>query len=299
MLQRKREQMLASGAQAASPLFSPEALRRAWQVIRRNGTTPGVDRVSQRDFERALNHNLAALGEELSSGVYEPLPVKQVLVPKGNGDWRPLAIWALRDRIAQRVVHEYLLAHLEPVFLDCSYGFRPGRSVKEAVEAVVEAREAGRRWVVEADIEDCFGSLDPRHIAAQVRTQVPDRVVVDLIEKWLRANIANPTGKRPARAAASQGGVITPLLANLYLHSFDVQMQRQARHSTLVRFADDFVILCQRQVEAERALAIARQALRRLRLRLNVQKTRVVHFDAGFKFLGVFFLRDEVFPLNP
>ncbi|MBN1814840.1 MAG: group II intron reverse transcriptase/maturase [Anaerolineae bacterium] len=280
-------------------LFSPEAMRRAWQVIRHNGTTPGVDRVSQREFERHLDRNLEALRQELISGTYEPLPVKRVLVPKAGGDWRPLAIWALRDRVAQRVVHEYLLAHLEPVFLDCSYGFRPGRSTRDAADAIVAAREAGRRWVVDADIEDCFGSLDSRRIVTQVRAQVPDRAVVDLIVKWLGANIANPAGKRSAHAAASQGGVITPLLANLYLHAFDLQMQRQVRHNTLVRFADDFIVLCQQQREAERALSVARHALRRLRLRLNPYKTRIVHFDEGFKFLGFFFLRDEVFPLNP
>lgn len=280
-------------------LFSPEAMHRAWQVIRRNGTTPGIDRVSQRDFARHLDRNLEVLRHELVTGSYEPLPVKRVLVPKGNGGWRPLAIWALRDRVAQRVVHEILLGYLEPVFLDCSYGFRPGRAVQDAVNAVIAARDAGRRWVVDADIEDCFGSLDPRRMVAQVRAYVPHAVVVALIEKWLRAHVANPAGRRPARAAASQGGVITPVLANLYLHPFDLQMQRRARHNTLVRFADDFVILCGKQAEAERALAVAQQTLRTLRLRLNPHKTRLASFDGGFRYLGYFFLRDEVFPLNP
>jgi len=278
-------------------LFSPEALRRAWQVVRRNGAAPGVDQVTVRRFERHLDRNLAQLRQELMDGTYEPLPVKRVLVPKPKGGLRPLAIWTLRDRVAQRVVHDTLVPILEPVFLDCSYGFRPGRSVADAVQAMIEARDAGRRWVVDADIEDCFGSLERRRLMRQVREWVPEPPVVALIEKWLRAQIYNPARGQPATAAASQGGVITPLLANLYLHPFDVRINRVVPWGTLVRFADDFVILCRRRRQAEVAWAAARQALGQLGLRLNPRKTRLVHFDEGFKFLGVFFLRNEHFTL--
>ncbi len=231
------------------------------------------------------------------NGSYEPLPVQRVLVPKPKGGLRPLAIWTLRDRVAQRVVHDYLVPIVEPRFLDCSYGFRPGRSVKDAVRAVTGARDAGRRWVVDADIEDCFGSLDRRRLMKQVRAWVSEPVVVTLIEKWFRARVYNPARGQPAVAAASQGGVITPLLANLYLHPFDEQITRVVSWGTPVRFADDFVILCRRRREAESALAAARQALGRMGLRINERKTRVVYFDEGFKFLGVFFLRNEHFYL--
>jgi len=278
-------------------LFSPEALRRAWQVVRRNGATPGVDRVTIRRFERELDANLARLGEELTGGIYEPLPVRRVLVPKVHGGLRPLAVWTLRDRVAQRAVHDHLVPILEPHFLDVSYGFRPGRSVADAVQAVVGARDAGRRWVVDADIEDCFGSLDHQTLMEQVRAWVREPAVVRLIEQWLRARVYNPARGLPTTAAASQGGVITPLLANLYLHAFDVRVTRTVPYGTLVRFADDFVILCRRRRGARAALEAARQALGRLRLRLNPHKTQVVHFDQGFKFLGVFFLRNEYFYL--
>lgn len=292
-----RRKRTKEGKMQAEALFSPEALRRAWQIVRRNGATPGVDRVTIRQFERNRDRNLAQLRQELVGGIYEPLPVQRVLVPKSRGGLRPLAIWTLRDRVAQRVVHDHLVPILEPHFLDCSYGFRPGRSVADAVQAVVEARDTGRRWVVDADIEDCFGSLDPRRLVKQARAWVPEPLVVGLIEKWLRARVYNPARGQPATAAASQGGVITPLLANLYLHSFDVQVTNVASYGTLVRFADDFVILCRRRREAGTALAVARQALGRVRLRLNPHKTRLVHFDQGFKFLGVFFLRNEHFYL--
>jgi RNA-directed DNA polymerase len=291
---RKRHEDEAGGAQA---LFSPEALQRAWQVVRRNGAAPGVDRVTIRRFERDLDRNLNRLREELLSGTYEPHPVQRVLVPKPKGGLRPLAIWTLRDRVAQRVVHDHLMPIVDRHFLDCNYGFRPGRSVDDAVQAVIKAREANRRWVVDADIEDCFGSLDQRRLVKQVRKWTREPVVLTLIEMWLRARVYNPARGQPATAAASQGGVITPLLANLYLHSFDVQVTRTVPYGTLVRFTDDFVILCRRRREAEAALAAARQALGRLRLQINPHKTQLVHFDQGFKFLGVFFLRNEHFYL--
>ena len=256
-----------------------------------------MDRVTIRRFERNLEENLAQLREELASGSYEPLPVRRVLVPKPKGGLRPLAIWTLRDRVAQRVVHDYLVPIVESRFLDCSYGFRPGRSVADAVQAVTSGRDAGKHWVVDADIEDCFGSLNHRRLMKQVCAWVPELVVVTLIEKWLRARIYNPVRGQPAIAAASQGGVITPLLANLYLHSFDVQVNQTVSYGTLIRFADDFVILCRRRREAEKALKSAQQALGQLRLQLNPYKTRLVHFDQGFKFLGVFFLRNEHFQL--
>lgn len=294
----KDRQLIAKASPAQSEeLFSPEALRRAWRVIRHNGPTPGVDRVTIRQFEQNLASNLAGLRNQLSRGTYEPLPVRRVMVPKRDGGLRPLAIWTLRDRVAQRAVHDYMLPILEPRFLDCSYGFRPGRSVADAVQAMIEARDGGRRWVVDADIEDCFGSLDCRLLMKQVRKWVPEQAAVRLIEKWLRASVHNPARGQPATAAASQGGVITPVLSNVYLHAFDLRVTRRARHASLVRFADDFVILCRRRQEAERALAVAREALGRLKLRLNRRKTRVLHFDQGFKFLGVFFLRNEHFYL--
>jgi len=297
MILRRLRKRPDAGTPAPHTLFPPEALRRAWQTVRRNGATPGVDRVTIRRFERDLDRNLGQLRQELVDGTYKPLPVKRILVPKPRGGLRPLAIWSLRDRVAQRVVHDYLVPICEPRFLDCSYGFRPGRSVADAVQAVTGARDANRRWVVDADIQDCFGSLDRRRLMKHVRAWVDELTVIALIEEWLRARVYNPARGLPATAAASQGGVITPLLANLYLHSFDVRVTRIVSYGTLVRFADDYVILCRRRRGAQAALVAARQALGHLGLRLNPHKTRIVHFDHGFKFLGVFFLRNEHFYL--
>ncbi len=297
MLLRKRPRTAANVAERAA-LFSPEAMSRAWQSVRHNGPTPGVDGVTLRQFTQRLDRNLEELRCELEAGVYEPLPVKRILIPKKDGGLRPLAIWALRDRIAQRVVHDALVPLLEPLFLECSYGFRPGRAVADAVRAITAARDLGYRWVVDADIEDCFGSLDYRRMMAQVRAHVHSDVLVKLIDKWLNTRVQNPASGRRTKAATSQGGVITPVLANLYLHPFDVEITRRVSGGRLVRFADDFVILCRKRQEAASALSVAEQVLRRLRLQLNPRKTQVVHFDEGFSYLGVFFLRNEHFTLN-
>lgn len=297
MIHLWRRRRFRDSQEEAASIFSTEAMRRSWQSIRHNGSAPGVDRVTIRQFGRNLDENLAELREELVRETYEPRPVKRVLVPKPDGGLRPLAIWTLRDRIAQRVVHDYLVPIVEPRLLDCSYGFRPGRSVSDAVDSVLEARDSHKRWVVDADIKDCFGSLEGRILIKQVKSFVSEDAVVTLIEKWLHARVYNPVRGQPRVAMASQGGVITPLLANIYLHPFDAQVMSRAPYGTLVRFADDFVILCRRRQQVEMALATARQALGGIRLRLNKHKTRLVHFDEGFKFLGVFFLRNEHFYL--
>ena len=197
----------------------------------------------------------------------------------------------LRDRIAQRVVYNAIAPLFESMFLPCSFGFRPGRGVHAAVEAVIAHRDAGCRWVVDADIQDCFDSIDSRLLIQFIRDRVRDGRVLRLIRRWLKAEIMNSVTGRPTVAGTTQGGILSPLFANIYLHRFDTFMV--ARGHRLVRYADDFVVLCRRRAMAQRALQDARQGLARLRLRLNPHKTRIVRFDEGFKFLGVFFIRDE------
>ncbi len=267
-------------------LFSREALRRAWRSVRRSGPSPGSDGVTPGRFERDLDAELDRLRRDLLDGSYRPQPVIRFGIPKPSGKLRPVTVWALRDRVAQRAVHDYLAPQLDPLFLECSFGFRPGRSIEDAVRAVAEARDSNRRWVLDADITDCFGSIPPGLLMTQVRAAVPSVIVVKLVQTWLDT----PVFKRPReRAGVSQGGVISPLLANLYLHRFDQMALAALPETRLVRFADDFVILCRRRQEALWALSVARRSLANLRLALNADKTRVVHFDDGFTFLGVTF----------
>ncbi|MDW8318524.1 MAG: group II intron reverse transcriptase/maturase [Anaerolineae bacterium] len=293
----KRSSPRSAGAQRlreTHPAFGAEALRRAWQQVKANGGGPGVDGLDIAAFEAHLDAHLAALQTELCQGTYRPQPVRRVLIPKRNEGLRPLAIWTLRDRVAQRAVLNALEPIFEPQFLACSHGYRPGRSTQTASDAVVAARNEGLRWVLDADIQDCFDSIDPELLMQMLRRQVRDRHMLRLVELWLQARILSASGQVRA-AGAAQGGVLSPLLSNIYLHPFDVALTRQGLR--LVRYADDFVVLCRRRRDAEEAQAAAEAALQDLRLQLNPHKTRLVHFDQGFKFLGRFFVRDEVYEL--
>jgi group II intron reverse transcriptase/maturase len=251
-----------------------------------------VDGESIRSFESDLDAKLAELGRELETGAYQPRGVRRVFVPKPKEGLRPLAIWTLRDRVAQRAVHNYLEPAFESQFLDCSHGFRPGRSVQTAVSDVLAARDAGQRWVLDADIKDCFDEIRPDLLMRLVRDQVKDKVILRLLKAWLQARILDARGRSRA-AGTAQGGVLSPLLCNVYLHAFDEAVTKQGL--CLVRYADDLVALCRRRREAQAAGRVVQRELAKLHLNLNPHKTQVVHFDEGFKFLGVFFLRNEHF----
>lgn len=272
-------------------LFSPDSLRRAWLKVKAAGGGPGIDGVSLADFEARLESNLAALQAEVLSGRYRPQAVKRLLAPKSNGGLRPLALWTLRDKVVQRVVYDCIEPYFERQFLACSFGFRPGRNVGDVVKVITAHHEAHRRWVADIDIKNCFDSLDPHLTMQFVRQGVLDPFVLRLIEAWLKARVFNDLSGAGATAGASQGAVISPLLANIYLHQVDLQVTRQHYH--LIRYADDMLICCQRKAEAEEALQATAKALRHVRLELNPHKSRVVHFDEGFKFLGVFFLKHQ------
>ncbi|MEO8083271.1 MAG: reverse transcriptase domain-containing protein [Ardenticatenales bacterium] len=283
-----------SRAGAQSGAFSESALRRAWRRVQANGGGAGVDGVDIAAYEQRLDDELATLGHELRTGTYRPRPVRRIFVPKAGEGLRPLALWALRDRVAQRSVYDLMEPLFDGQFLTCSHGFRPGRSVQTAVRAVVAARDAGNGWVVDTDIKDCFDSLDSAILLALVKRRVKDRRLIDLVRRWLDVRVLDAHGRLVA-AGAAQGGSLSPLLCNIYLNAFD---QAMLRHGIpLVRYADDFVCLQPRRADAERALSLAGAELASLKLQLHPTKTRVVHFDDGFKFLGYFFVRREHYPL--
>lgn len=272
-------------------LFSMTALRRAWNQVRRSGKSAGTDSMTLDAFESRLNHELNRIRQQIINRTYEPQPVHQFFVPKKSGKLRPIQIWSIRDKVAQRVVVDYLTPILEELFLDCSFGFRPGRSVQQAVDAVTAFRDLGYLWVVDADINDCFGSIDLELLTGQVLAVVRNDVVVRLIQQWLHTPI---NGQGGTIAGVSQGGVISPLLANLYLHRFDQMMQASLPQSRLVRFADDFITLSTSEEIAVWSLDVARRSLENLKLRLNMRKTRIIHFDEGFAFLGYEFRDKQV-----
>jgi RNA-directed DNA polymerase len=277
-------------------LFSMDALRRAWLKVKAVGGGAGIDGVTIERFQKDLEANLQSLRAELLARRYRPQSVKRLLVPKPKGGLRPIALWTLRDKIVQRVVYDCLEPYFESQFLECSLGFRPGRGVADVIKAIVAHRNAHRRWVADIDIKQCFDSLDSNLVLRFVRQQVRDPLILRLIGAWLKARVFNDLSGLDALAGASQGAVISPLLANVYLHQVDLRLTRQGHH--LIRYADDLLIFCRRKQEAHQAMQATGAALQRVRLQLNPHKSRVVHFDQGFQFVGVFFLRNEYFYLE-
>jgi RNA-directed DNA polymerase len=278
--------------------FAPASLAEAWRKVRTNGGAPGPDKQSVEDFEHRLEQNLSDLGGELRSGRYRPQAALRVWLPKNGGepgDMRPISILNVRDRVVQRAAHAALAPFYEQRFLDCSYGFRESRGVKDAVAQVTRLRDAGLRWVVDGDIRKCFESLEHSVLLRLLERDLGDVRYVALIERWLRAGVLGAGGRRgPVEVqerGVSQGAAISPLLANVYLHEFDAAMSSARR--ALVRYADDWVILCRSQDEAERALEEARGALAKIKLIVNPHKTRITEFDAGWSFLGAFFVKSE------
>lgn len=275
--------------------FSGDAMRRAWTAVRANRGAAGADGATMTGFEKELDANLSRLRAELLDGSYRPQRVTQVLVPKAGDDWRPISLWAIRDRVAQRAVYNYLEGPFESRFLPCSHGFRPGRTTATAARAVEQARRSGARWVLDADIKDCFGSMDNRRLLALLASWRVPEPFIKLAGRWLRARVWNGwAGRR--EAGTSQGGVISPLLCNVYLHPFDEALQQ--RGLSLVRYADDFVVLARDERAIDRARSLAATELERLGLAIHPHKTRVTTFGEGFQFVGWFFVRDEMYQLR-
>ena len=376
------------------------SLMAAWRQVRANRGAAGIDQVTIQKFEAGLEGNLANLALALREDRYYSMPIRQVQIPKQDGGTRDLGIFTVEDRIAQRAVLDAVEPLFEPDFLDCSFGYRTGRSVQDAVARVEELKRMSNHWAVDADIQNFFGNLNHDLLMRFAEEKIGDRAVLRLIRMWLDAgqvgqdalpdplrrvvrlieqgddrlrmairSAADRLAKRAgwededfedgpyaascnsagallkqlgkdalvfvatnprlirkfsrakslalggaalvavsalpalARAIAGrrrvgvvQGGPISPLLANVYLHRFDREMTDSGYH--LVRYADDFVILCSSQGRAQHAMKVARGALQDLKLELSDRKTQVVCFEEGFQFLGYSFDRDGSYPIS-
>jgi RNA-directed DNA polymerase len=259
----------------------------AWRAVRRNRGAAGIDKVSIQMFEKHLAANLDRLMRELKQGTFVPLPARRVYIPKDarQTKFRPLGIPAVRDRVAQEVLRCLLSPIFEARFHDHSYGFRPGRSCHQAVEKVLELGRQGYRWVLDADISGFFDNLSHKALMAELSEVVADGNILRLIEKFLRAGVMEGGKFQPTQVGTPQGGVASPLLANIALNVLDWHLHELGYQ--LVRYADDFVVLCRSEHEAKEALAIVTQLLKdRLGLSLSAEKTKVTRFHEGFTFLG-------------
>jgi group II intron reverse transcriptase/maturase len=263
-----------------------ENLVDAWNDVRARHGAPGIDGVSVDRWGRTWEERLVNLRRQVLANTYRPAPLKRYDVPKTSGGYRHITCLTVTDKVLQRAVLNVLDARLDPLFLPCSYGYRKGRSTADAVEAICIWRDAGYRWVLDADIDECFDSLDHAVILDRLRARVSDAILLRLVEGWLQV------GRRdPDRALGIPlGAVISPLLCNLTLHELDVALTRAGYRP--IRYADDFVVLCRTEREARQAEQVSAKALARLRLRLEPQKTAVVPFRQGFDYLGVHFEGD-------
>jgi RNA-directed DNA polymerase len=282
----------------ADKTYAPANLDRAFEQVWRNGGSAGADQQTVAHFGRQEAAELARLHAQLGDGTYRPQPVRRVWIPKpGSKERRPLGIPAVRDRVVQAALRNVLEPIFETEFAEQSYGFRPGRGAKDALRRVDTLLKAGHHWVVDADLKSYFDTIPHERLLALVKARVADGRVLALVESFLRAGVLEEAkGWKPTECGTPQGGVISPLLANLYLDPFDHEMARAGWE--LVRYADDFVILCRSEAEAQAALSQVRAWVAAAGLSLHPEKTRIVQAaqPGGFDFLGYHFERGMKWP---
>lgn len=262
----------------------------AWAKVKANRGTGGVDGQSIEAFAEHLGPNLTAVWEECKAKTYRPKPVRRVYIPKPGkpGERRPLGIPAVRDRVVQQALLQVLEPVFEPMFLDCSFGFRPGRGAHMALDRVTQHLSEGYVWVVDCDLKGYFDTIPHDRLIDRVAERVADGSILRLIRAFLEAGVMEEGAVHRSVAGTPQGGVISPLLANIYLHPFDVLMTE--RGHKLTRYADDFVILCRSERAAKRVMASMKRYLEEeLGLVVHPEKSRVVHASEGFVFLGYLF----------
>jgi len=277
-------------------VYAPSTLRAAFARVRANRGAPGVDHVTVAMFEARLDANLAAVAETLQAGTYRPQPIRRHWIPKGPRERRPLGIPTVRDRVVQTALRLVLEPIFDATFAEHSYGFRPRRGAKDALRQVATLLRAGYRYVVDADLRAYFDTIPHAPLRARVASKVSDTRVLALVDAFLQQPIFEGLTQWTVDEGTPQGAVISPLLANLYLDPLDQTMAGAGY--AMVRYADDFVVLCRTAEDAEHALTAVRRWTDAAGLQLHPEKTHLVDMQqpGGFDFLGYHFERGHRWP---
>lgn len=267
-------------------VYKMKNLEMAWQRVRENKGVGGIDGQSIEAFEERIAENFNRLHEELKNNNYKPQPVRQKMIPKPGqpARLRPLGIPTIYDRGCQQALLNRLEPIFELVFDEANFGYRKGRSPKDALRKIWKELQDGYEWIVDADLKDYFGSIDHEKLMILVNQRVSDGRVLRLIKSILKAGCYAHGKQLPTEQGTPQGGVISPLLSNIFLTPFDCEMRRKGYR--LTRYADDWVVTCKTRSEAKSALSTARRILKKLGVTLSAEKSRIVHTRHGFEFLG-------------
>lgn len=262
-------------------------MHEAFRAVKRNRGAAGVDKVSVQMFQQNLDANLDKLMRELKDGSFRPVPLRRVHIPKGPGSTktRPLGIPTVRDRVAQEVLRRLLAPIFEPLFHENSYGFIPNRNCHMAIERVLELHQQGDLVVLDADIQGFFDQIPHSIIMQKVAAEIADGNILGLIERFLTAGVMEDGVFSPTSIGTPQGGVISPLLANIVLNQLDWDLDTAGYR--FARYADDFVVVCKTEAEAQEALNVVRHVIEtKLGLKLSPEKTKIGGYGKGYDFLG-------------
>ena len=280
-------------------VYQRKNLEMAWEKVKANRGSGGVDGQNLEAFAAQLDQQLDRLQSELKDNTYQPQPVRQVQIPKAGkpGEFRMLGVPTIFDRVCQQALLNRLEPIFEPVFDEANFGYRRGRSTKDAMRKVWKEIQGGREWIVDADLKDFFGSVDHEKLLTLVAQRIADGRVLRLIRAMLTAGSYGKGRLFPSERGTPQGSVVSPLLSNILLTPFDQEMRR--KEYQLTRFADDWVVTCASAAEARAATTAALRILSELGVQLHPQKTRVVHVQRGFEFLGYLVRRGKQLQLPP
>ena len=263
-------------------------MRAAFKAVKRNRGAAGIDKVSVEMFEENLDANLTSLMKDLKTRYkFVPKPLRRVWIPKdaSGKKLRPLGIPSVRDRIAQEVLRKLLEPIFEPLFHENSFGFRPGRSCHQAIEQALSYHQQGDRITLDADIAGFFDNIPHDLIMDAVAEEIADGNILNLVKKFLAAGVMEHGVFKPTNIGTPQGGVISPLLANIVLNKLDWTLEKTGYR--FVRYADDFVVVCKTRKQAEAALTLVKEVMQQLGLSLSPEKTKIASYGKGYEFLGL------------